>query len=240
MNNKSKKYWILIITAILVALGLIIASMIIASSIRYFKDSDRSVEVKGLAEKLVKADQASWQITLSASSIDLKGIYSAIKNEQNILIDFVNKQGFTDVNITKQPISIRDNYADSMQMDSKKSLRYSATAMVIIMSLDVNKIANAVQNTNSLVESGVIISYSDVSYLYNGLNSIKTEMLNEALANAKIAGEQFAKQSGSHLGAIKNASQGLFGITAPDGSSYNNSTVDKKVRIVTSVKYILQ
>ena len=47
--------------------------------------------MKGLAEKLVKANQASWQITLSASSTDLKGIYSAIKNEQDSLIDFVNK-----------------------------------------------------------------------------------------------------------------------------------------------------
>ncbi len=238
VNNK--KYWMVIIAAIVVALGLIIASVLIGSSIRYFKDSDRSVEVKGLAEKLVKANQAGWQITLLASSVDLKGIYFAIKNEQDILLDFVNKQKFTDVNITKQPISIRDNYADSMQTDSKKSLRYSATAMVTIMSSDVNKIANAVQNTNSLIESGVIISYSDVSYLYNGLNNIKTDMLNQALANAKIAGEQFAKQSGSHLGKIKNASQGLFSITAPDGTSYNNSTVDKKVRIVTSVRYILQ
>ncbi|MFN8770706.1 MAG: SIMPL domain-containing protein [Neisseriaceae bacterium] len=242
MKNDNDYFFKGMISALLIAVGIIIAGSILASSIKYVKNADRYVEVKGLAEKMVKADQATWQVTFSASSPDLKGIYSKIQDEQSILIDFINSQKFSMVNVTKQPLSVRDNYADSASnpQAQKPMLRYTANATVIVMSNDVDKMAQAVQNTSKLVESGVLINYSDVSYLFNGLNSIKAGMLNEALINAKVAADQFAKQSGSGLGGIKSASQGLFVITAPDGSSYNNGTIDKRVRVVTNVRFNLK
>lgn len=243
MENKTNYSFSSIISAILIAVGIIVTGIILASSIKYVKNADRYVEVKGLAEKTVKADQATWQVTFSASSADLKSLYEKIQTEQSTLIDFINNQHFTGASITKPPLSVRDNYADAASnatQNKQSELRYTANATVIVMTSDVNKMADAVQNTNKLVESGVLINYSDISYLFNGLNSVKTDMLNDALANAKIAAEQFAKQSGSELGGIKSASQGLFAITAPDGSSYNNGTIDKKVRVVTTVRFILK
>jgi len=72
-------------------------------------------------------------------------------------------------------------------------------------------------------------------YLFKGLNDIKPEMIEEATKNARAAAEKFAQDSGSKLGKISTASQGLFDITNRD-----ESTPEKKtVRVVTYVTYFL-
>jgi hypothetical protein len=54
-----------------------------------------------------------------------------------------------------------------------------------------------------------------------------------------IAGS-FARNSQSKLGTIRSASQGLFTISDVNGQNSGNSSVLKKVRMVTSVEYYLK
>ena len=51
-----------------------------------------------------------------------------------------------------------------------------------------------------------------MNFEFTGLNDIKPEMIAEATKNARLAAEQFARDSGSKVGKIKNATQGLFSI----------------------------
>ena len=91
-----------------------------------------------------------------------------------------------------------------------------------------------------LLRKGVAITGCDYRYnaefSFNGLNSIKPEMIEEATKNAREAAEKFAMDSDSKLGKIKNASQGLFSIYDRD----SNTPYIKKVRVVTSVNYFLE
>ena len=91
-----------------------------------------------------------------------------------------------------------------------------------------------------LLKKGVAIggnSYENqTEYQYTNLNSLKPEMIEEANKNARAAAEQFAKDSHSRLGKIKDAQHGLFSIE--DRDSYTPSV--KKVRVVTYVTYYLR
>ena len=60
-------------------------------------------------------------------------------------------------------------------------------------------------------------------------------MIQQATANARVAAEQFAQDSGSKIGKIKNASQGTFSISDRD----SNTPQIKKVRVVSSITYCL-
>jgi hypothetical protein len=60
-------------------------------------------------------------------------------------------------------------------------------------------------------------------------------MIEAATRSAREAAEQFAKDSGSKVGKIRSASQGLFEITDRDA----NSPDRKQVRVVTKVEYYL-
>ena len=80
------------------------------------------------------------------------------------------------------------------------------------------------------------------TFLFTRLNEIKPPMIAEATASARQAAEQFAKDSQSRLGSIRQANQGVFVILPRDqapGASEESQRV-KTVRVVTTVEYYLR
>jgi hypothetical protein len=87
-------------------------------------------------------------------------------------------------------------------------------------------------------------------YKFTGLNSIKPDMITEATRNARAAASRFASDSGSKVGAIRQANQGVFSILPADqgsdpsesggGNFGGDSSLKKTVRVVTSVQYYLE
>ena len=81
-----------------------------------------------------------------------------------------------------------------------------------------------------------------------GLNSIKPDMITEATRNARAAADRFASDSGSKVGSIRQANQGVFSILPADQVSDNSEpgygtsdgSIMKTVRVVTSVDYYLE
>ena len=83
---------------------------------------------------------------------------------------------------------------------------------------------------------------SGATYIYSGLNAIKPEMIAEATARAREGAEQFARDSGSRVGAIRRANQGTFEILPRDrvpGAS-EDSQLAKTVRVVSTIDYLLE
>ena len=74
-------------------------------------------------------------------------------------------------------------------------------------------------------------------------------MITEDTRNARAAADRFAADSGSKVGSIRQANQGVFSILPADQSSDANeageanftaeSSLMKTVRVVTSVEYYL-
>jgi uncharacterized protein len=229
------------LTALILALGIAVAGISISHAIKYFKNFDRYVEVKGLSERIVRSNQASWQVGFTASGDDLKNIYASINDQQKTITDFLVKNGFAAKDITKQPVSIYEN-TNVIPLDSsgKRAPKYSANAGINVSSNNVDSIMKTVQLTNQLVEAGVILNNNNVTYLYTNLNAVKAPMLDEALTNARVSASQFAAKSDSNIGKIRNANQGLFTITSPDPNIGDANSIDKRVRIVTTVQFFLK
>ena len=83
----------------------------------------------------------------------------------------------------------------------------------------------------------LIRSYEyDTQYLFTALDQIKPEMIAEATRDARSAAQQFAEDSGSKVGAIRNAQQGYFSIEDRDRFSPEQKTV----RVVTTIEYFLE
>ena len=108
-------------------------------------------------------------------------------------------------------------------------------------------VQKASQDLGSLVQAGVVFSSQGgfgggPTYLFTKLNDYKPEMIAEATASAREAAEQFAKDSGSRLGPIRTANQGVFQILPRDRAPgvMEESQVNKTVRVVTTVEYALE
>jgi hypothetical protein len=90
-----------------------------------------------------------------------------------------------------------------------------------------------------------------VVYKFNGLNALKPDMITEATRNARASADRFAADSGSQVGSIRDANQGVFSISASNAGSstgdeggYSSdqqaeASIMKKVRVVSTIDYYL-
>ncbi len=225
-----------VVAALLLAIGIALGLFLISHAIIDFKIADRHVSVKGLAEQVVKSDKAIWQLQFNYASDDLTDLYKGIASAQQKAKDFLQNQNFSMKEIEMQPVSVIDNQANNYNTNDKMK-HYIATAGITLNTKEVDKVRESVQKTGLLVEAGLVITQSNVQYVFTQLNDIKPAMLNQATTNAKLAAESFAANSHSNLGEIRTATQGLF--TIEDASGSSGTGIMKQVRIVTTVEYFL-
>ena len=113
------------------------------------------------------------------------------------------------------------------------------TQVLTISSDKVDVVRKLDEAQRDLLKAGVGLT-NDYSYMtkysYTGLNEIKPAMIEAATKNAKEAAQKFAMDSGSTLGKIRRANQGIFSITDRD----ENTPFIKNVRVVTTVEYFLK
>ncbi len=229
-----------VLFAMIVAIGIALGGFFIGSGIKYFKNFDRSVAVKGLSERIVKSDLVTWSISFSDSDNDLKQLYGKINNNQKVIKEYLINNGFKENEIQMGTLATTDNWANAYA-NSTNAPRYAISSTVTLITSNVDKVYSLSQNSGELVDKGVLVSFNAINYHFNGINTIKEEMLNEATQNAKTAAETFAKNSNSNVGEIKAANQGVFSVSSPDGNFEGETTnIMKKVRVVTSIEFFLK
>lgn len=231
-----------IISSSLIAVGIIAGAFTLGNQleqgIRGFKDADRVVTVKGLSEKEVKANHVIWPVSFREMGNDLSQVYDQLEVKQNMVLKYLKDGGLTDEEITIAAPKLRDNLADNY-VSQRPPFRYMITQVLTISSDKVDVVRKLDEAQRDLLKAGVGLT-NDYSYMtkysYTGLNEIKPAMIEAATKNAKEAAQKFAMDSGSTLGKIRRANQGIFSITDRD----ENTPFIKNVRVVTTVEYFLK
>ncbi len=223
---------------IILSCALVICSSIIAFGLSNVMKEKRTVSVRGLAEKEVPADMAVWKLSFSLGGNDLPSLQKDIINQTNVVISFLKSHGLDDSDFSVLAPKITDTSVDIYIDSTKRNYIYVAKQTLLVRSAKVYAVKEASFDTLDLLGQGISVSSdydSNVNYEFNGLNQIKPEMIATATENARLAAEQFAHDSGSKVGKIISASQGLFTIEdAAPGLEYL-----KNVRVVTTVVYSL-
>lgn len=222
------------------ALGLVIAALILGNSVIRFKQLDRSVVVKGLAEMEVNANLAVWPVTFSEASNNLSELQSSLDRKQKIILDFLGETGFSTDEISIGMVNINDQKANIYGGNNQYvEFRYVGRAQMTVRTDKTEKMTKAISRLTDLVGQGIVLNQdqyqSQVQYLFTGLNSVKPAMIESATKNAREAAEKFASDSKSKVGKIKRATQGLFSIEDRD----MNTPYIKIIRVVTTVEYYL-
>jgi len=225
----------LLLPAALIALGLAAAGYFIGEGISGRKSGNRIISVKGLSEKEVPASVATWTIGYAANGNDLGEINKKLADSTKAVLAFLKEAGFTETDMSVQPPSLHDNSMDVREKDSPPPPeRYRADQSVLLRTSKVDAIKPALASASNLMVSGVLLSgKAEPSYIFNQLNDIKPGMIQEATKNARIAAEQFSRDSQTTLGKLRNASQGWFQVENRDAATPER----KIVRVVVDVEY---
>ena len=223
-------------TALILAAGMVAGGYLMGDGLLRARLADRSVTVRGLAERDVMADLATWTISYSASAGNLGEAQASVDRDTAQLTAFFKELGFPEDAL--QPVAVNVS-----SYTNEGITTFTVRQRMSLRTTDIEKAQSAVRRQFDLVRRGVMLEEgSGMSYSFTGLNAIKPEMVAEATRDARAAAEQFAEDSGSEVGAIRQATQGYFEITSRDGDSGgwgNADTPFKKVRVVTTVDFMI-
>jgi|TARA_R100001244_G_scaffold39766_14_gene36100 hypothetical protein len=232
--ESKNKVWLA--SAGLLTIGLVAGGYLLGDGLLRAKMADRSVTVRGLAERDVTADLATWTIAYSAQSTDLQSAQADIDRDTTAITAFFKELGF-------KADALKPTGANVNQYTNNGVPQYTIRQRLSLRTDDIDKAQAAVARQFDLVRRGVVLEDgSGMSYTFTRLEDIKPEMVAEATKDARKSAEQFAEDSGTDVGGIKSATQGYFSINSRDGDAGGYGVTDtpyKKVRVVTTVNFYL-
>ena len=229
-----------VISAIILAVGMVVLGLTVRSGIVTFKDRDRTVTVKGLSEREVKADKVTWPLMYKELGNDPAEMYDRLEGKNQRVVRFLKDGGLSDEEISVNPPTITDRQADNYGNEIM-NYRYKATSVITVTSANVDKVRQLMRRQAELMKQGIAIVSEEygsnaVVYEFTGLNKVKPEMVEEATKNARLTAEKFAHDSESRLSGIRTASQGQFSIEDRDA----NTPYIKRIRVVSTFEYNLE
>ena len=227
------------------AVGLTTSGYVLGDGLRRAKMAERTVTVRGVSERDVTADLATWTVDFSQQGSDLGPVQQSVNHQAEAVQAFFRRAGFrsgevtdSDVSVSREPVRDENGkFSGAEKLTVKRSIQLRTN--------DVMKARAAYARQAELLSAGVELSGSNVTYTFTRLNALKPGMIAEADRNARTSAEQFAHDSGAEVGRIKSASQGYFSVGARDGeecddcASSGGSSPFQKVRVVTTIDYDL-
>ncbi len=226
-------------SGLFIMIGLVVLGTMIPKAVGEYRSYDRTVNVKGLCEREVKADKVIWPVVYKVMADDIQSLYDQTDRNNAEIMAFLEKGGITKNEITVSVPQISDKYANEYGSNDR-AYRYIATNVITVYTDKVDMVLGLMSRQSDLLKKGIVTGGNSwenpVEFKYEGLNDIKPSMIEEATKNAREAAEKFAKDSDSRLGKIRTANQGTFTIENRD----SNTPYIKKVRVVTSVTYYLR
>lgn len=248
---KTDHFWII---AIALVLSFGINALFIGRALQRFKMDDRSVSVKGLSEREVKADLVVWNIQTRVVYDNLVEGTNKIEEAKKKVVDFLIQNQIKNEEIITEGISVIDKRAN--QYDNNQQIntpRYLVSQIIQVRSNNVDLVQKVSRMTGELLQAGVVISNNEyganpIQYYFTKLNDIKPEMISEATQKAREAAQKFATENNASIDCLKRATQGLFTIVDRTASlsqgegGFASSTIDifKNVRVVISAEYSIK
>jgi hypothetical protein len=234
------------LTALLVAAGIAVAGFAVSQGLERFRMADRTVTVKGLAEKDVESDFAIWTLSFRRAGAEFSGVQQALAADREKVVAFLKARGFTDEELESRPLQVQDLLAREYAQGNVP-FRFNGTGQVLVKSPRVAEVEKAALAVDPLIQDGVQLggenegARSGPRFQLRGFNDVKAPLLAEATRNAREQAEKFAAEAGAQLGPLKNANQGVIRITGDDGNDYDDgSSRGKRLRVVSTFEYELR
>jgi len=230
--------------AIILGICLIISASIGSFTFYKVRSPEDTLSVTGSVREKVTSDLAKWTANFSrtVSTEDLKTGYRMMKNDQRLVLNFFEDNGFTEEDITISPIFMEQLYMYDPDAPKENVLKQ----IVEIQSTDVDKITYMAKNNQELIDQGVIFAIQSLEYYYSKLPELRIELIPDAINDAKLRAQKIAEGSGKTIGVIKSATLGVVQVLpvnsteVSDWGTYDTSTIEKEVMIPVTVIFTLK
>jgi len=243
MMDRSLPPAAVIAAAILLGVGIASAGYFVGKGVLDSRvAAARAVTVKGLAEQDVRADLALWPIQFTAAGNTLAEVQSRVDSDATRISEFLKTYGLDGEEVEIRRPTVTDLQAQAYGPDAQGRQRFIVNQTVSVRTNDVDAMLKASSASGELVKAGIVLTEGgQPSFLFTKLNDVKPELIAAATKNARESASQFARDSGSAVGPIRSASQGVVQILPRDGQDQylERQEINKTVRVVVTVDYAL-
>ena len=247
------------VTAASFALIALIAGIVVSAfmlsrfMLKIQHSTEKKITVKGVAEKAVTSDIATFSCSVKAKGNDKVAGYRALEADKKRLLAYLDALGFTGDMREDEEIDCSTRYRTVKKEDSKGNQtsesifsHYELTYSLRVRTSNVKLVSEKVLKLHGLAAHGVDVFVGTPCYFISNPEQYKLELVNSASASAAQRARTAARQSGSELGPLMEARQGVIQITAPastdtsDDGIYNTNSVQKVIRLVMTMKFALK
>ncbi|GGH12881.1 SIMPL domain-containing protein [Sphingobacterium alkalisoli] len=233
--------------SVIAAIAFIIFACVLANAYKYKYKVNNTINVTGNAKKDFESDIVKWSATYSRKSMDLSHASEQLRQDRNLVKDFLVRQGIKEEEILFNAVNINRDFTyqtDGSGHSYNTFTGYSLTQTVSVESKDLNKVDNVSREISTLISEGLELSSNSPNYYYSKLEDLKLALIAEASQNAKLRAENIAKESGSRLGGLIKADLGIFQITGQNdneeysyGGVFNTTSRLKTANITVKASY---
>lgn len=224
-----------------IAIGLATGGYFVGQTMYNAKVAINTAQAKGLAERRVRADRATWDIGFSVSGPSrdkLPQLYTRAEAHQITIVKLLQDAGLSDSEIDRGIL----NHNHQVFRGHDQSIVDQVHQISGSVRLDTEKVAEVSRTrgrVSKLIAEGIDVQNGRPVYRFSKLNDIKPDMLREATKNARIAASEFASNAGVRVGGIRSARQGGFFVRDAGEEYGDTAKIAKDVRVVTTIEFYL-
>ena len=224
-----------------------LSSQAVGNAIGSYSKGRLTINVKGVSEVLLVSDMGHWSGTISASASTTADSFSKLDVSMNKVQSLIKANQFQTDEINLSGLNVTPVYIKNEKgITLNKIDYYVATQTVSVSSARVEAVRDLQRKASDLMRDGVQITSANPTYTCSTIENVKMTLLEKATQNGYDRAQVLAKSSGSKVGTLANASQGVFQIVSygsTDVSDYgisDTSSIKKNAKAVVSMEYFVE
>jgi len=237
--------------ALIAGISAIICVMVLSGNFAKYKkySSGNGITVTGSANCDFESDLVVWRGSFSAYGLTPKDAYQSIKNDADVIKQYLLDSGISENEIAFSSVSISQRYVSEYNEEGKfigeYADGYDLYQSLSVTSKDLDKVDAVSRDITKLIESNIEFISESPEYYYTKLDELKLDLIAEATENAKARAEIIADGTGADTKRLLTANLGVYQITALNssdeeysyGGTFNTSSRYKTASITVKLNY---
>ena len=182
--------------AAILSLGLVVSALVGGRALEKMRSATDGVSVKGIAEKEVTSDLATWRGQITVGTNDPTDGYDRIQQQFTTTLEFLQQQGVPRDAIEEGTINANAHYKRDAKGHATSEIEsHTLTQTLTITTGDVALAKRLAKESTQLIRQGIGFRSHTPSFYYTQLEGLKMNLHEKAPPNPRNRAAPLAKST---------------------------------------------
>ena len=225
---------------IVISCGLLAAGLASASYFHCVMARPTVISVKGVAEKIVRAEKCKLNIRITDKASKLEDLFIQRQKAKDVVLALLKKNSIDDREISfDSSIYFYEAKHNERTGIVEREAYYEDIIRFHVTTDKIGSIEAICKSQDELLANNIVASFTP-DYKLKDFYGLKSQLVKEATKNAFDTAREMLEQTGDKVGALHSLSQGTVSIMPEDATSPyadDSEYVNKKLRLVVQASF---